>query len=232
MMNRMTTGVLLLIVLALAFVPTGASADPCLMVYPSDGVVIYHYEAAEYYTVGPGDPLYDAAYDRGGEVLIDINTDEIAYNVYQAPGLGGFMLDNEHQGYFIISREFGLTVDGFSGNPTTYTNIVLVFDLIEPSGCSPMVTIDGNPVLWTPGIGWYWPIGDLVVSTPQNGSYSDILTFDFKWLNCTGIRVWAFADDDFDLVHDGGECFSAFSHDLVVPAQETTWGAVKSLYDQ
>jgi len=203
------------------------------MVYPSDGVVIYHYEAAEYYTVGPGDALYDAAYDRGGEVLIDINTDEIATDVYQSPALAGFLLDNEHQGYFIISSDFTLTVDGFGGSPTTHTNIQLVFDLIEPSGCIPIITVDGNPVLFDAGgLGWYLPIGDLVVSTPQNGSYSDILTFDFSWSGCTNVRVWAFADDDFDLVHDGGECFSAFSHDLTLPVEETTWGGVKNLYEE
>ena len=231
-MNRMITGGFALIVLVLALVPTGASADPCLMVYPSDGAVIYHYEPAEYYTVGPADTLYDAAYDRGGEVLVDLNTNEIAYDIYQSPALVGFMMDSEHQGYFIISPDFALTVDGFSNSPTTYGNILLVFDLIEPSGCTPFVTIDGNPVLFDPGLGWYLPIGDLVVSTPQGRTYSDVLTFDFSWTGCTNIRVWAFADDDFNMDHGGGECFSAFSHDLTVPVQETTWGAIKSLYEQ
>jgi len=211
-------------------VPALALADPCLMVYPGEGVVVYHYEPTEYYTVGPMDSLYDAAYDRGGEVLIDINTDEIAYDVYQTPGLAGFQMDSAHQGYFIMSTAFTLIVDGFSGTPTTYTNILLVFDLIEPTGCTPMITIDGGPVLYDAGLGWYLPIGNLVVSTPQEGSYSDILTFDFSWTGCWSVRVWAFADDDYDLVHDGAECFSAYSHDLVIPVRETTWGAVKGLY--
>jgi hypothetical protein len=229
-MNRMKIGGFVVIALALALVPTGAQADPCLMVYPSDGVVMYHYESAEYYTVSFGDSLYDAAYDLGGEVLIDINTNAIAYDVYQTPALAGFVMDSDHQGYFIMSPDFTLTVDGFSGTPTTYTNILLVFDLIEPTGCVPVITIDGNPLLFDPGLGWYLPIGDLVVSTPQGIAFSDILTFDFSWSGCTNVRAWAFADDDFNMVHDGGECFSAFSHELTVPVQETTWGAVKSLY--
>ena len=219
-----------LIVLALAFLPSISNADPCLMVYPSTGSVVYHYEPTEYYTVGPGDPLYDSAYDLGGEVLIDVNTNVIAYEVYQSPALTGFQMDSAHQGYFIDSSYFTLVVDGFSGTPTTYTNILLVFDLLEPPGCTPVITIDGDPVLYDAGLGWYWPIGDLVVSTPQGIAFSDVLEFSFIGTGCTSIRAWAFADDDFNMIHDGSECFSAYSHDLTVPVEETTWGAVKSIY--
>ena len=228
----MATVSFFLIVLVLALVPSSTYADPCLMVYPGNGSVVYHYEPTEYYTVGFGDSLYDAAYDLGGEVLIDINTNVIAYEVYQTPTLVGFKMDSAHQGYFINSSYFTLVVDGFSGTPTTYTNILLVFDLIEPSGCTPVITINGSPVLFDAGLGWYLPIGDLIVSTPQGIAFSDVLEFNFSWTGCTSLRAWAFADDDFDLFHDGAECFSAFSHDLTVPVEETTWGAVKSLYGQ
>lgn len=220
----------LLAVAVLMVVPTTALADPCLIVYP-DATVIYHYESAEYYTVGPGDPLYDPAYDRGGEVLIDINTNEIAYDVYQAPGLAGFELDEMYQGYFTMEFDFTLVVDGFSNAPTTYTNILLVFDLIEPDGCTPTISIDGNPVMTDPGLGYYYPIGDLSVSTPAQGNnYSDTMELDFSWTGCTNLRIWAFADEDYSLSRDGGECFSAYSHDLTVPTQETSWGGVKVLY--
>jgi len=222
----------LIVGLAAVIIPNVATADPCLMVYPNDGSVTYHYEPTEYYTVGVGHLLYDAAYDRSGEVLIDINTDVIAYDVYQSPALTGFEEDSANQGYFIQSLDFSLVVDGFSGSPTTYTNILLVFDLIEPTGCEPTITIDGNPVLTDAGLGLYLPIGDLVVSTPQGIAFSDILTFDFSWSGCIGIRVWAFADDNFDLAHNGGECFSAFSHDLAIPTEATTWGALKSLFNE
>lgn len=220
-------------VLVVILTPALVSADPCLIVYP-DGATIYHYEAAEYYTVGPGDPLYDPVYDRGGEVLIDALTDEIALNIYQAPGLVGFVLDNVDQGYFIAFNPFNLIVDGFANTPTTYANILLVFDLILPSGCVPIITVDGNPVLFDPGLGYYWPIGDLVVSTPTptGGNYSDTATFAINALGCIGYRVYAFADENFNLVRDGGECFSAFSHDVTVPAHDRTWGAVKSLFGE
>jgi hypothetical protein len=220
-----------LFVASLLLIPATVLADPCLMVYP-DGVSIYHYEPTEYYTVGPGDSLYDPMYDLGGEVLIDILTAEIAYDIYQAPGLAGFEEDSMHQGLFTIDQDFTLIVDGFNESPTTYTNIILVFDLILPDGCTPAITIDGNPALWDAGLGWYYPIGDLVVSTPADGmNYSDVLTFDFSWTGCNSLRTWAFADEDYDLVFDlGDECFSAYSHDLTVPTEATSWGQVKTKY--
>lgn len=203
------------------------------MVY-SDQPVVYHYESSEYYTVGPGDPLYDPAYDRGGEVLIDLNTNEIAWDVYQAPNLVGFQLDNVNQGYFLIGTDFTAVVDGFNNSPTTYTNVLLVFDSFEPEWCVPQITIDGNPPLYDPGLGYYYPVGDLVVSTPtaDGNNYSDVLLFDIHWELCNGLRIYAFADENFNLVRDGGECFSAYSHDLTVPTEETSWGAIKGKFTE
>jgi hypothetical protein len=207
-----------------------ALADPCLIIYP-DAPCTYHYDPSEYYTVGPGDPLYDPNYDRGGEVLIDALTHEIAYDVYQAPNLTGFLLDSANQGYYTLSQDFNLIVDGWSNQPTTYVNILLVFDRIEPPGCTPTLLIDGNPPLYDTGLGFYYPIGDLVVSTPAQGNnYSDTMVLPFTWSGCAQIRVWAFADEDYDLTHDGGECFSAYSHDLVVPITESSWSEIKEKY--
>ena len=87
----------------------------------------------------------------GGSVLFldrsDINTDEIAYDIYQAPGLAGFQEDAENQGLYTMEQDFTLIVDGFSNVPTTFVNVLLVFDLIEPDGCTPVITIDGNAPL-------------------------------------------------------------------------------------
>lgn len=212
-------------------VPILALADPCLIAY-SDGPTVYHYDPMEHYTVGPGDPLYDPMYDRGGEVLIDANTNEIAYNVYQAPGLVGFVMDAENQGWFLIGTDFNLIVDGFNNAPTTYTNILIVFDNFEPGFCVPTITIDGSPALYDPGLGYYWPIGDLAVSTPtaDGNNYSDVTVHTIHWEGCSGVRIWAFADDNFNLVRDGNECFTAYSHDLTVPTEETSWGGIKELY--
>lgn len=65
-------------------------ADPCLVVYPTSPAE-YHYDVNEYYTVTFGHPLYDETYDRGGEVLIDLNSNDIAFNIYQTPNVTGFL---------------------------------------------------------------------------------------------------------------------------------------------
>ena len=122
---------------------SSALADPCLMAY-SDSPVTYHYDPAEYYTVTVGDPLYDPFFDRGGEVLIDINSDEIALDVYQAPSLVGFVLDAELQGYFLVGTDFDIIVDGFNNAPITYTNVLLVFDMFEPGTMRRVVM--GEPI--------------------------------------------------------------------------------------
>jgi hypothetical protein len=220
-------------VLAAFMLPPAAYADPCLTVY-TDSPCTYHYDPAEYYTVGPGDPLYDPMFDRGGEVLIDINSNEIAYNVYQAANLTGFVMDAVNQGFFTTGTDLDVVVDGFNNAPTTYVNIILVFDRVEPSWCQPAITVNGNPVSYQAGLGWYYPIGDLVVTTPTpyGNNYSDVVIEHVVWGNCSGVRIWAFADLNHDLKREAGECFSAFSHDLTVPAQESTWGAIKGMYTE
>lgn len=208
-----------------------AQADPCLMVYP-ESACTYHYDPAEYYTVGPGHPLYDPAFDRGGACLIDLNTNEMALDVYQAPNLTGFVMDSEHQGYFTLGNDLDVIIDGFSNKPTTYVNVLVVFDSIEPSWCQPLILVDGNPVLYQSGLGWYYPIGDLVVSTPTpwGNNYSDTVMLSVSWQNCYGVRIYAFSDANYNLRRDGGECFSAYSHDTTVPTEESTWGGIKALY--
>lgn len=216
------------VLLVLLLVPALSRADRCLVVYPVSPSE-YHYDMNEYYTVSMGDPLYDPAYDRGGEVLIDINNNEIAYDIYQAPTLVGFKpSSNGQDGYFTVGNQFDLVIDGFNNEPTVYENIILVFEP-DPSFCTPSMTVDGDPVS-----GFTYPVGDLAVSTPTpNGNnYSDTMTKALYWAGCYGVRIWAYADENYNGIKDGGECFTAFSHDITVPADEITWGGIKILYQE
>lgn len=201
-------------------------ADPCLVVYPNNPCT-YHYDPAEYYTVGPGDPLYDPLYDRGGQVLIETGSNTIDLSIYQAPQLTGFVADSNDQGYYFDGTEFDLIIDGFKNNPTTYVNILVMFDKSSPTGCVPQVWIDGSPLS-----GLVYNAGDLVVQTPTpNGhNYSDVLTHHVEWRGCYGTHIWAFSDENYNGKRDGGECFTAFSHDVMIPVQEHSWGAIKELY--
>ena len=170
-----------------------------------------------------------------GEVLIKIDPidgDGVALDVYQAPGLVQFVLDEVNQGYFSILLDYDLVIDGYNKDPTVYSNILLVFDTFDPVDCVPVITVDGNPALFDAVLGYYYPIGDLVVSTPVGNNYSDTTTHTIVVGSCSGARVWAFADENFSLTHDlPGECFTAFSHDSTVPVEaKTSWGALKSQY--
>lgn len=201
-------------------------ADPCLVVYPA-GPCTYHYSPTKYYTVGPGHPLYDPLYARGGQVLLTAGGNSIDLSVYQPPQLVGFVADTSEEGFYFDGDNFDLTIDGFSNSPTAYVNILLVFDRPQPSGCSPTITVDGVPV-----VGGKIAVGDLAVQTPAGygNNYSDVMTRHVTWSGCAGLRVWAFSDVDHNGVRTGGECFTAFSHDSVVPVDGAAWGAVKSLY--
>lgn len=226
MRNKAKVVSMFLLVLGGIVMSSAVVADPCLVVYPVAGSE-YHYDINEYYTVTVGDPLYDPMYDRGGEVLIDLNTNEIAYNIYQAGNLVGFEVStNGEEGYFFIGSYFDLIVDGFSNMPTTYENIILVFEP-NPGYCTPTISVNGNPVS-----GLQYPLGDLVVSTPtaDGNNYSDSITLSIQWGGCYGMQMWAFADTDYNGIADGGECFSAFSHDSTVPTEERSWGAIKAMY--
>ncbi len=202
-------------------------ADPCLVVYP-DASCVYHYDPAEYYTVGPGDPFYDPMFDRGGLVLLELESNEIDYSIYQAPGLTGFEMSTDgNDGYFFIGTDFTLILDGFSNAPVTYVNIILMFDRTVPEGCEPQIKINGIPIT-----GNSYNAGDLVVSTPTpyGNNYSDTKTFQIDWRGCYGVHIWAFSDANYNGMMDGGECFTAYSHDLTVPVEDATWGAIKDLY--
>jgi hypothetical protein len=229
MLTRSFSRVLVLAVIGCFLILSAASnvqADPCLVVY-TDSPCTYHYDVNEYYTVTYGHPLYDPMYDRGGQVLIDINDDSIDLSIYQAPNLTGFLPSTDgKEGYFSVGNQFDLIIDGFSNMPTTYENILLVFEP-EPDWCTPIIIIYGELL-----VGNTYPIGPLVVSTPtpDGNNYSDTITKTIEWSACTGMQIWAFADENHNGIMDGGECFSAFSHDLTVPAEDRSWGAIKSIY--
>jgi len=228
-MNHCTRAAWLLgAVSAVLVVAAGVSADPCLVVYP-DCPCIYRYDVTEYYTVGPGDPLYDPMYDRGGFVLLETGSDEIDPSIYQAPMLEGFepsIAGNE--GYIFIDTDFNLVVDGFSNAPVTYVNVLLIFDKFVPSECAPEITVNGIPLA-----GNQYIIGDLIVTTPTpyGNNYSDTVTLMVSWRGCYGLHMWAFSDENYNGERDGNECFTAYSHDSMVPTEDSSWGAVKSLFE-
>ncbi len=208
-----------------------AFAEPCLMVYPQ-GPSIYHYSSAEEYVVGPGEPGYDAAFDRGGQVLLDVNDGSVPLEIYQAPGLVGFELDEDQQGWFFTGTTMTLIVDGWSNQPTTYSNITVVFDALAAS-CAPNITVNGQPVTPVGSGRSIFVIGDLQVQTPTaNGNnYSDTVSMVLDWSACAQIDIWAFADENSDGIRQGQECKTAFSKNTTVPVEAGSWGGLKALFE-
>ncbi|MBN2071157.1 MAG: hypothetical protein JW814_06820 [Candidatus Krumholzibacteriota bacterium] len=225
-MHVAKAGWLLLIAMIIALMPSEATADPCLVVYPG-GPCIYHFDPSEYSLAGPEDSCYDAEYDRGGYVLVEIGSCDIDESIYQAPGLEGFEVSTDgNDGYVFVGTDFDLIVDGFSNKQTTFVNILVVFDKFVPETCYPTILVDGTVLTES-----FFPTGDLVVSTPTEtgNNYSDTMTFDISWFGCYGLHIWAFSDENYNGVRDGGECFTAFSHDMVVPVDKTSWGRIKTI---
>ncbi len=204
-----------------------ANPDPCLMVYP-DIACTYYYDVTEYYTVGPGHQLYNPMYDRGGEVLLEIGNNSVDESIYQPPNLIGFepSIDG-NDGFYFTGTGFGLIIDGYSNTPTTFVNILVVFDKFIPADCIPNITVNGDPL-----DGSVYEAGDLEVSTPtpSGRNYSDTMTIEIGWWGqCYGIHIWAFSDGNYNGILDGSECFTAFSHDAMVPVEGSTWGKIKAL---
>jgi hypothetical protein len=102
-----------------------------------------------------------------------------------------------------------------------------MFDRTVPESCEPQIKINDVPIT-----GNSYNAGDLVVSTPTpyGNNYSDTKTFLVDWRGCYGVHIWAFSDENYNGTMDGGECFTAYSHDLTVPVEDATWGAIKELY--
>jgi hypothetical protein len=227
MATMLKVGLAMIVIFAVIIAPGALRADPCLVVYP-DIACTYYYSTEEYYTVGPGDSLYDSEYDRGGEVLLEIGTNEIDFSIYQAPNISGFEpSDGENEGYVFENTNFTLYLDGFSNKLTTYVNILVVFDKILPEGCLPAIIIDSQMLA-----GNVYSAGNLVVSTPTEygNNYSDTIALDINWSGCIGVHIWAFSDENDNGVRDGGECFTAFSHDATIPAENSSWGRLKAEY--
>jgi hypothetical protein len=67
-----------------------------------------------------------------------------------------------------------------------------------------------------------WPVGDLLsraglVPSPRRSGCPDPHAARQQLLR-------------HDLRRDGGECFTAFSHDVTVPVEATTWGGIRGAF--
>ncbi|MBN2170802.1 MAG: hypothetical protein JW819_05745 [Candidatus Krumholzibacteriota bacterium] len=200
--------------------------DICLIAYPQEESV-YHYKDSRYFTVGPGHELYDPAFDIDGEVLINSETGEIAWDVYRANVVGFEPSHNDWYGFEIHTSPYHLVIEALSEEPAVYVNILLAFAYV-PAGCHPMVRVNGELV-----DGARFALGDLVVNTQgEDGDWFGKIVVEMSFAGCEGANIWAFSDVNGDLGYDydEGECTSSYLYHVFVPATESTFSAVKQLY--
>jgi hypothetical protein len=226
-MNSWQRSIAALIFLVLVVLGPGAArADVGLLVYPAN-YVIFQYDPADYEVKYPADPNFDPAYAVAGFMLWNRPENRVAYEVYRAPLISGFETSATGRNeYYTAGNLAMISVDGFSEYPRQLNDIYIEFQPFPPSS-SPNIFVDDVRV---EGLRYYVP--QLVIATPTgNGFYSDRLQFRLRWLGAQYVRIIVYADKNGNRVFDGEPSVDLLMEDLTVPAQERTWGGIKTLYN-
>jgi hypothetical protein len=202
-------------------------AEPLLLVYPNKPAQ-FHYNPSDYSALSPGHPDYDANYAVGGVTLWDNAEERIAYEVFRAPWLAGFQESANGMNEFVLmTNEFNLIVDGYGEYPRQLNKIHVQF-APSPPNATAMIEMAWEPLVYlitqVPGI-------DALESTDE-GYYTGSSSFHIRWSGSVGIRITAFADKNGNHAYDGGvPKWSIFVSDNSVPVEETSWGAIKAMYN-
>jgi hypothetical protein len=202
-----------------------AVTDVGLLVYPAK-YVTFRYDPVEYEVKQPADPSFDPAFAVAGAMLWNKPENRVAFEVYRAQAIAGFETSaNGRNEYHTLGNLATICVDGFSEYPRQLADICVEFQPYPPTS-APVIYIDDERLQ---GLRYYIP--RLVIATPAgNGFYSDRIMFHLRWLGAQYIRIIVYADKNGNRVFDGEPTVTTLMEDLTVPAQERTWGAVKSLY--
>jgi len=206
--------------------PVAALADVGLLVYPTK-YVTFRYDPGDYEVKQQSDPNFDPAFAVSGFMLWNTPRDRVAFEVYRAPYISGFETSATGRSeYYLAGNLATICVDGFSEYPRQLNDIYVEFQPFPPTS-SPNIFVDGVLVQ---GLRYYIP--QLVIATPVgNGFFADRVHFRLRWLGAQYIRIVVYADKNGNRVLDGEPSASFLMEDLTVPAQERTWGGIKSLYD-
>jgi hypothetical protein len=217
-----------------------ADPDPALMVYPY-GISVYHYDGNEYKVVFPGEPGYDPAYDRNGEVLVHKSDLTIAKDVYLSNPVDFDQSAGEGEGYFIEIKDFTLTIRCWSNQATTFHSVYLyVSDSGTGSATMPLcVKGDCFYNLKVDGTQYTAPylLGDIPVTTPAGAHFSGQLDVHIDWTGeCLYLVLGAFIDENGNGMPDPAETKAPGSHDtttddpVMTDTVPVSWGTLKAMY--
>lgn len=203
-------------------------SEPLLLVYP-DAPAIFRYDTNRYELLSPSDSNYDALYSVGSQMLWDKQEQRIPVEIYHAPDITGFEPSPFGLNEFVVkSNQFSLVVDGFTTSPRTFSSLYIRF-IPSPSNAFAEYAVDGAALAkpWT-------SIPSLTVSTATgDGFYSDTATHQVYWRGATRVRIMVYADKDNDQLYSGGEpLYSIYAEESALPVRSTTWGRIKSQFQQ
>lgn len=217
---------LAVLVLALSSLPAApAVGEPSLLAYPRENVV-FHYDPSLYRLVYPGESLYNPDYDRSGAVLWDRENNRIAYEIYQAPGLQGFIpAGGGQRGFFCNRNRIRLVVDGFSEIPTQVGAIYVRFFPV-PYQSTARVFVNGDELQ-----GFYYFIPNIQAVTPTaNGFYTGTVDLEVVWSGAQMLRITAFSDKDGNRAFRDEARYDVYLRDQTIPSETRSWGRIKAIY--
>jgi hypothetical protein len=203
-----------------------ADTEPILLVYP-DKPAEFQYDQARYETLDASEDNYDPDYDVGGYTLWDKVEGRIAYEVYRAPHITGFVPSGNGMNQFVLMiNEFWLIIDGFCESPRQVNEITARF-VPDPPHASAVVMVNNSPLEFLitkiPGLNGAWQTTE--------GYYVSTTRARIWWSGAVGMRIIAYGDKNRNLVYDGGvPQWSIYVQDNTVPVRETTWGGIKNLF--
>ena len=215
------------VLFAVLLCAAAANAEQSVLVYPSS-TSIFRYDPIRYRILNAGDANFDAGFAIGNQMLWDQIENRIPVEVYHAPELLGFEPSASGTSEYVTLRnEFKVCVDGFGDSPHYLGNLYMRF-IPVPSNANPVIEVAGQFIS-----DLTYKIRDFDVSTPTgDGFYSDVYKYHVRWSGSIGLRILVFSDKNFNGVFDDGPpLFNVRAEDNAIPVQETTWGAVKALYD-
>lgn len=206
---------------------TPAMAEPCLLAYPA-GQTIFRYDPGRYEILAPSDDGFNPAYALAGQMLWDKVAGRVALEVYQAPGLSGFLQSNSGVCEFHHAGSRGtLVIDGFSPSPRQLSDVCVQFTP-RPGTARVDIKVDGVPVT-----GLRHVIPHFSVSTPTpEGFFSDQIVLNIEWSGALEMEILVYSDRNRNRVFDGEGGFSVLMEDFSVPTKKTTWGGIKAIYGE
>lgn len=225
--RNVLVGTLMLCGLVAIDAGTSWADESLLLIYP-DAPTIFRYDPARYELMGPADPGYNDIYSISNQMLWDKVEQRVPEEIYRAPSLVGFEPSPYGTNEFVLMQnEFNIIIDGYGDAPRSLNNLYMRF-VPMPAQSNVTITLSHQDES-----DLFAQLPPLNVSTPTgDGHYADTFSRHLTWSGAVGLRITVYNDKNNNMLYDGGPPpYSILVEDNTVPTRETTWGAIKALYN-